>query len=249
MDGPVSDPTLFDRRAEIYARARPPYPAAMYARLRSLDVLRAEARVLELGAGTGQATEAFVAAGAIVTAVEPGPTLANRLVERFPSITVVAETAEAVALDGDAYDVVISATAFHWLDLDIVLPAIHRALVPSGTLAVWWTVFGDPDVDTPFRRRVTAIVDQRQAPNVRSHGPLDTESWLGSLTAGGHFTAAHTEQIRWQIDLNALQIRDLFSTFSGWSEQEVGAVRHAVVDLGGTVTEHYVTALYVLHAT
>ncbi len=47
----------FETLAEIYERARPPYPKVLRDRLRELGVLSTGVRVVELGAGTGQATE------------------------------------------------------------------------------------------------------------------------------------------------------------------------------------------------
>lgn len=46
-------------------------------------------RVLEVGPGLGILTEALVAAGAEVTAIEIDPTLATRLAERLPQVRVV----------------------------------------------------------------------------------------------------------------------------------------------------------------
>jgi hypothetical protein len=49
---------------------------------------------------------------------------------------------------------------------------------------------------------------------------------------------------RWRVDMSADEVRDLFSTFTGWSDDDVEAAGRAVDDLGGRVTEHYVTVLY-----
>jgi SAM-dependent methyltransferase len=245
----VSDPMLFDRRAESYERARPPYPDELYARLAELGVLRADVSVLEIGAGSGQATELFVRAGAAVTAVEPGPALAARLAERLPVVRVVRSTFEEAVLPEAAFDSVISATAFHWLDLEVALPAIRNALAPNGILALWWNVFGDPAVSTPFRDTVAAVTARRDSPETGPPGPLATESWTASLTRKHLFAVTHTEQFRWSVDLTADRVRDLFGTFSGWSDDDVAEVASAAAALGGTVTEHYVTALFVCRPT
>ncbi len=66
------------------------------------------------------------------------------------------------------------------------------------------------------------------------------------MTASGHFADSHTDVFRWSVDLDADQIRGLFSTFSDWSADEAEAAAQAVDDLGGRVTEHYLTPLIVL---
>ncbi|GCD21862.1 methyltransferase type 11 [Cellulomonas algicola] len=244
----MPDPMHFDGMADLYDRARPPYPDALWSRLGALGVLGSGTRVLELGAGSGLATAPMVAAGAAVTAVEPGPALADLLRRRVPEATVVEGTAESVPLDDAAFDLAVVATAVHWLDLDVVLPRLHRALVPGGHLAVWRHVFGDPTAPlTPFRERVAQIVRERgDVPPRPGPAELDTTGWVGRLTAGGWFAVRHVDELRWSVDLGADQVRDLFTTFSEWSDAEAEAAGRAVRDLGGRVTEHYLTPLLVL---
>ncbi|PVG83938.1 SAM-dependent methyltransferase [Nocardioides gansuensis] len=240
----MRDPMHFDARAEVYERSRPLYPEALWARLRELGVLGGGRRVLDLGAGTGEATGRLVESGATVTAVEPGIALAERLRRRVPQARVVVATAEDVLLPDAAFDVAVVATAVHWFDLGIVVPKLHRVLRPGGQLAVWRTVFGDPEVSTPFRDRVSEIVAAR--PPADRPDALDPDHWTRVLTATGHFVVRHTEVFRWSVELDTDQIRGLFSTFSDWSAVEVEAAAQAADDLGGRVTEHYLTPLMLL---
>ncbi|MDT0164589.1 class I SAM-dependent methyltransferase [Actinotalea sp. AC32] len=245
--GAVPHPGHFDAIADVYERSRPPYPDALWARLRGLEVLGPGVRVVDLGAGTGQATGPMLAAGAQVTAVEPGPTLAERLRRRWPGATVRVDTAEHVALAPGGFDLAVAATAVHWFDLDVVLPRVHRALVVGGHLAVWRNAYGDPSVPTPFRERVAAIVARRGAGAARpGPGELDTEEWVERLTRGGWFAVRDVEHFRWQVDLTSGDVRGLFTTFSDWTPHEAAEAARAVDDLGGRVTEHYVTPLVVL---
>lgn len=237
----------FDAHAEAYDRARPPYPDALWTRLSGLELLHRGIRVLELGAGSGQATGPMLQAGASVTVLEPGKALADRLRQRWPEATLLGGTAESVPFPPAAFDLVVAATAVHWFDLDVVLPKIHRALVPGGHLAVWRNVFGDLSVPiSPFRTRVAAITARRAEAPRPGPGELDTEAWADRLTSGGYFVLRHAAQFRWSIELGTEQIRDLFSTFSNWNVDEVSEAADAVEELGGRVLEHYVTPLQVL---
>jgi SAM-dependent methyltransferase len=245
----MEDPTLFDRRAEAYERGRPPYPAALFERLRELELMQPRLRVLDIGAGTGEASAEFVAAGSTVTAIEPGAALARRIATKWPKLTVLRARFEDAALPPEGFDVAVCATALHWLDLDSALPKLHDALTSDGHFAAWWTVFGDPAVQTPFRDKVAAIT-ARRPPSARTHPEaIDTAYWIRMLTAGGYFTPVLTERLSWSIDVTAGQVNDLFSTFTGWSEDEVDEASAFVNSLGGIVTEHYVTALYVCRPT
>jgi SAM-dependent methyltransferase len=92
---------VFDEDPERYARARPGYPPEIFAAMRELGGLVAGARVLEVGAGTGQATVGLLAAGAEVTAVEPGPGLAAALRQRFAPAVRVLEPSRAAGVAAD----------------------------------------------------------------------------------------------------------------------------------------------------
>ncbi|WP_432509173.1 class I SAM-dependent methyltransferase [Kineococcus auxinigenes] len=243
----MPDPGHFEAHAEVYERARPPYPAQLWTRLRELGLLAPGTRVLELGAGTGQATGQMIDAGARVLAVEPGAALAGRLRQRWPRAGVLVGTAEAAPLPAAAFELAVAATAVHWFDLGVVLPRVHRALVPGGCFAVWRTAFGDPSVPlTPFRERVARITARRRQPPRPGPGELDTAAWVQRLTGSGHFSAGHVEHFAWAVELRTEQVRDLFTTFSDWDPAEVAQAADAVDELGGRVLEHYVTPLILL---
>src|SRR6187401_1996155 len=84
----------FDAMAEQYDARRPGYPAALVAAVLERTGAR---RILEVGAGTGQATMSFAQEGCEVVALEPGPRLGEilrRKTAAFPSVRVVRTTFE-----------------------------------------------------------------------------------------------------------------------------------------------------------
>lgn len=246
----MPDPMHFERHADLYDRARPPYPDALAERLAALGLLVPGRRALDLGAGSGQATRILAAAGMDVTAVEPGAALAARLGANLPDVRVQQTTAEALALPPASVDLVTIATAVHWFDLPVVLPLLHAALVPEGRLAVWRTVYGDRTVPaTPFRERVAAIAARREAPPRPGPDETETTAWAQLLEQDGWFETVHTDEFRWEARLDADQILGLFTTFSDWTRSEAEEAADAVRELGGRVTEHYVTPLIVLAPT
>jgi SAM-dependent methyltransferase len=246
----MPDPMHFEQHAEVYERARPPYPHALWRRLSELGILSAGRRALDLGAGTGQATGPLLEAGLRVTAVEPGTELARRLRSGFPAAKVIESTIEDADIPPDSFDLAVAATSVHWFDLDRVLPKIHRALVDGGRFVVWRNVYGDTSVaESPFRERVAEIVSKRNAPDRPGPAESDTVSWSRMLASGGYFEVEPRDEFRWSIELDEQQIHDLFTTFSDWSPAEAEEAAQAVHDLGGRVTEHYVTPLIVLRRT
>lgn len=234
----MPDPRHFERRAEVYDAARPPYPPALWERVRATGLMVPGRRALDLGAGTGQATGPLLDAGLRVVAVEPGPRLAARLREAHPEVEVIVARAEDVEFDAASFDLVVVATALHWMDLAVVLPTVRRALAPDGRLLVWRNVFGDPDAPvTPFRQAVGMIVARRSA--VRPGSAEDAARTAEAIARDGLFSIEEVSAFRWSIELDADRVRDLFSTFSDWSADEVDEAAAAARALGGSVVEHY----------
>lgn len=141
----------------------------------------------------------------------------------------------------------VAATSIHWLDLDVVLPAVHRALTADGTFLVWRNVFGDRAVPTPFRARVEEIAAARTRPPRPGPDHEDAQGAVAALTRSGLFRADPVRTFRWKVDLDEHQVHRLFTTFSEWTPDEVDAAARAVRDLGGTVREHYLSWLVALH--
>lgn len=137
--------------AEAYDRARPSYPEEAVTWL----VGSGQARVVELGAGTGKLTEMLVAAGHEVVAVDPLPQMLGRLRERAPGATAVMATAEQVPLPSRWADVVVCAQSFHWFDHGKALPEAVRLLRPGGVLALVWNT---RDEGIPWVRRLGRII-------------------------------------------------------------------------------------------
>ena len=241
----MGNPMHFDALADAYASARPPYPAELWERVRRTGLVAPGRRAVDLGAGAGEATGPRVAAGGDGGAGGAGAGGAAGLAARHPTAEVVVARAEDAELGRAAFDLAVAATSIHWMDLDALLPRLHRALVPAGRFLVWRHVFGDPAAEpTAFRDRVARIVARRSRPP-RAGNPEAVRETAARLTASGLFAVEDIGEYRWSIELDPEQVHGLFSTFSDWSRDEVDEVAAAVADLGGRVVEHYTSWLIV----
>jgi SAM-dependent methyltransferase len=126
--------TTFDEDAERYHRRRPGYPPPLFDDLAAAGA-GPGARVLEIGCGTGQATVSLVERGYRVLAVELGPAMADYARRLLPDVEVVTGAFEEWPLPDEPFDVVFSATAFHWIDPAVRVAKAAQALRPGGLLA------------------------------------------------------------------------------------------------------------------
>ena len=132
----------FDTVAELYDRARPRYPAALFEDLAALTGAAPGTRVLEIAPGTGIATVELARRGFRVTAVEMGEQLAavaRRNVQAFSDATVEVSRFEDWPIPSGEFDLVCCATAFSWLDPGTRMHRCAAALRPGGHLAIWDT--------------------------------------------------------------------------------------------------------------
>jgi SAM-dependent methyltransferase len=251
---------VFGTAAAAYTAVRPDYPDRVYEVLRDRCRLGPASRVLEIGAGSGQATKRLVEVAASVVAVEPSDVLAEDLRARLraPRLQVVVAAFEDVDLASSSFDLVAVATAFHWLDTTQALPKIATALKPRGWLALWWNVFGDPDEPDPFHEATQALLrNLAPSPSAGSGGipyALDVAARTEELASHGFHDIEH-EAIRWKLHLDAARTRQLYSTYSNIARLPKARrttildeiQRIASVEFGDRVERRMVTPIYTAH--
>jgi SAM-dependent methyltransferase len=250
---------LFDRGSGDYQAGRPGYPDGVFDLLQRRCGLGPGSRVLEIGPGTGQATLPILALGAHVTAVESGAALARRLSQRAgnANLLVVVARFEDAAIPQAQFDLVVSATAFHWVTPAVGLVKSAAALRDDGWLALWWNVFSDDGRPDPFRQALESILE-RKAPGLVAEGQgqlaysLDVAARIADIERVRLYGPVHHETLRWEGRHSPLEIRRLFSTFSTWlalpegqrSELLDDVERLAREEFGGVVTRPYQTVVY-----
>ncbi len=113
--------------------------------------------MLELGAGTGQLSEALIEAGLDLTAVEPLDGTRELLAGAIGPERVRAGRAEEIPLPDESVRAVFAADAFHWFDERLAMPEIKRVLQPGGGVAILRTV---PAIDEPWSRELGEVINE-----------------------------------------------------------------------------------------
>jgi SAM-dependent methyltransferase len=126
---------LFDQQAERYDRCRPTYPSAVIDEILGPDPAGLD--VLDVGCGTGIASRQLAERGANVLGVEVAPRMAE--IARKHGIEVEVAAFEDWEAAGRTFDRIVSAQAWHWLDLPVSTAKAASLLRPGGRLCLIWS--------------------------------------------------------------------------------------------------------------
>ena len=109
----------FDTVAEQYDMWRPTYVPELFNDIFEYSNISSKSCALEIGIGTGQATKPILEKGCNIMAVEIGKNLTELTRHKFKdysNISIVNSSFQSYVCENDSFDLVYSASAFHWID-------------------------------------------------------------------------------------------------------------------------------------
>jgi SAM-dependent methyltransferase len=232
--------SLFDWDPENYDRARPTYPDALFDDLWAYldEAARAQPVVVEVGPGTGKATRSLLERGARVTAVELGPQLAAFLAQKFraqPALSVVNAAFEDAPLPRGAWDLVFSATAYHWIASDIRTSKPHALLKAGGVLAIVDTIQVRDEADRGYFERSQSLY-ARYWPDQTTYHPAPDPDVVEppiaeELRASGLFDDVRLWRYRWDQRYDADAYMSLVRSYSNTYELAPDVRERFLIDL------------------
>lgn len=128
----------FDTAARQYERMRPGYVPELYEDIFRYHPIDETCRALEVGIGGGQATLPILKTGCRVTAVEYGKNFSELCREKFrtfPGFSVVTSKFEDFSGEKGTFDLIYSASAFHWVPEEAGYPRVFDLLKSGGAFA------------------------------------------------------------------------------------------------------------------
>lgn len=133
--------SAFESAEEYYADHRPGYDDRVFDHLADRFDLDGNARVLDVGCGTGELAVPLAERVGEVVGLDPNGTMLDHARERAARVGVenaewiVGSDADLSDLDGP-FRLVTIGRAFHRMDRDLTLAAVSRLLEPDGGLAL-----------------------------------------------------------------------------------------------------------------
>ena len=250
----------FDQVAEDYDAARPGYPLPLITDIVTLAALPAPARILEVGCGTGQATLPFAQRGDHLTCLDIGPALlriARENLAAYPNVQFHLADFEAWTAPAGAFDLVMSATAFHWISPDIGYLKAAQLLKETGSLALFANEhcgfnpafaadlyevdralvpdWPDPRNPPELERRITEAARTLDATRLFAPAVIKTYPWSQVYTTASY-----------------LRLLNTYSNYRSLGDATRTRLLQAIADLldqkyAGTTTRRYRSVLFLAH--
>ena len=133
---------VFDTIPEQFDRYRPRYSAELFASLVEYAGIGPGKKVLELGPGTGQATDPILNTGCEYHAVELGENMCKMMKRKYgqyPNFNIVNDDFITHNFGSQKFDMIYSAATIQWIPEEIAFSKTFDLLKPGGTLAMMLT--------------------------------------------------------------------------------------------------------------
>jgi len=195
--------------------------------------------VLEIGAGTGVLTRLLAQRVDHVTAIEPDDRMRAVLGARDGGVEVLAGRAEELPAPSSSCDLVIAASAWHWVDEERAVPEVARVLRASGRLSLVWS---GPDRSVDWMRSLWAggiIFNPEEQAEVdarrRRRHAVNVD-----IDVGGHrpFLEPETALFRWHRPMTKGDLVALATTYSVVITMEEDARRRHLDAMRQFLDEH-----------
>lgn len=253
-------PLIHNQVAQLYDRARPGYPAALFDDIVAYAQLEQSARILEVGGGSGQATLPLARRGYSIDCLEPGAqmaAIARGKLAAFPQVKVICARFEAFSRPPASYDLLLSASAFHWTDPRIRFRKAHELLTARGALALFWHRPVQTEASRDFFAAVQAVY-RTVAPELTSDyiqppqpDAVATE-YERLIPASGYFSDLRLSKHYIATEYSAAAYAELLRTFSDHQSLErarrqklLSAIQRLInADFAGRIIRETVALLY-----
>jgi SAM-dependent methyltransferase len=217
---PLTDRRLtFNQVALDYDAVRPLYPQAMFDDILVLSRLPEDGQIIEVGCGSGQATLPFARQGYQMLCLDIGPDLlklAAHKCQAFPQVRFVCDSFEDWQPGEDRFDLLLSATAFHWIPPEVGYPKATRLLKDTGSIALIWNYLPRPfpsfflDAQEIYSRLLPDWTDPSLGPSL-DENIQETET---QINQSGLFAPVAVRRYPWSKDYTTAEYLTLLNTYS-----------------------------------
>jgi SAM-dependent methyltransferase len=243
---PVESRFTFNAIAADYDARRPDYPEALFEDL--FRRTRAGSAILEVGCGTGKATQSLAAWGRPLEALDPGPDMlaqARLRVGQTKAVRFHLGLFEDWVHEEKAFGLICAGQAWHWIDPAAGYAKAATLLEPRGVLAIFGNV--ERPLGEPVRSEIQSALEEAFGGLPARDGPLAAYGPYGfigrQVTASGLFGRVRRRVYSRRMNHSPESYAALTETYSATQRLEpaarerlLKAVRSAVSRAGGVLS-------------
>lgn len=212
-------------------------------------------KLLEIGAGSGKATELLEPYGCKIHCIDVGEHLVARGREKFannPNITFECARFEELGVEEEKYDVIFAAQAFHWIPQPIGYELCSQYLKKNGVLAPFWNMYLYNESEeqqglVALSNRYGGFADFVSEKEVENRKRRIVEE----IEVSGLFQVEKVVEVHWTHEYSVEEYCGFLQTgnhFLGLSEETKQEAYQEVETLamkyGGKIRRPYLTVLY-----
>lgn len=170
---------VFNSIPEEFDKWRPRYCDAVFEDVIRYASVTPASEVLEIGPGTGQATEPFLKTGCGYRAIELGEEFTAFLRNRFrqyENMDVINADFETHDFGKDRFDLVFSAATIQWIPEEIAFPKVFEILKSGGAFAMMMTFSDEKGPNEALYEEIQKVYDRHFHPEERYTCYLEYEN-------------------------------------------------------------------------
>ncbi len=160
---------VFDTIPEQFDRFRPRYSEELFQYLIRYAGIGPKKKVLEIGPGTGQATDPILRTGCDYNAIELGEHLYAKMKEkygRFSNFHIVNDDFITYDFGSQRFDMIYSAATIQWIPEDVAFSKTFKLLRPGGVLAMMLTKADYKTPNEELYAKIQKLYDQYYKPDI-----------------------------------------------------------------------------------
>ena len=150
----------FDLIPEAFDKYRPKYCEELFKQIITLSGLNPSKDVLEIGPGTGQATEPILKTGCNYKAIELGENFTEYMkkkYEAYSNFDIVNADFETYDFGNQKFDLIYSAATIQWIPEEIAFSKTYNILKPGGILAMFMTRSDEKSANEELYNRINEV--------------------------------------------------------------------------------------------
>jgi len=171
--------TIFDRVPEQFDKWRPRYCDELFVDLVEYAQLDSDKTVLEIGPGTGQATEPVLRTGCSYLAIELSDIFTDLMQSKYRSYNnfqIVNADFEKHVFGNGQFDLVYSAAAFQWIPQDIGYRKVYNLIKSGGAFAMMFIRTDYKTSNEALFAKIQSVYDKHFRPDAEYKCHLDYEA-------------------------------------------------------------------------